>query len=480
MPAAANQPPSAPEAPTHRILRKFAYLLSARWIREVLATVFFILLARKSAATYGEFMLALSLGAVLLLMGEFGLNLPLVSLLHDKERQPGEALGQVLFLKGVLLVGALGGSIAFIQWQGYSRDLQQLMLVIGTGVALEALATTFFVAFQVEGRQDIEGRIKALGAGVGFGYGLLTLILGAAPLTIAFFKIIETLVFIALGAYLLTRRLTLQLPSLQGVWSIAQRGLVFALIEIAAIIYNKANLFFLQRYGGADGVAQYSVTNQTVEGVSAVVSGLLLQSVLFPVFVKLWEKDKTQVSRLAQKTATWLLTAALPLMFVLAVESDRVIPLIYGPHYQEAIWLQKILVVTIICGFLHNLAALLMISMRRERLLLVFYLSGLVINLLACGFLIPYFTLLGAALAMILTKVAVASLTIFYCQRQMRLIPREPFIRLTGAALAGLLAYFLTKPFLLRGLAETLALIPILILAWRWWRQDSQEGTKKS
>ncbi|MDD5643756.1 MAG: hypothetical protein PHX53_19045, partial [Syntrophales bacterium] len=207
---------------------------------------FFILLARRSAATYGEFMLAISLGAILLLVGEFGLNLPLVSLLNDKERQ-GEALGQVLFLKVVLLVGAFGGTLIFVHWQGYAPGLQQVMLIIGMGVALEAVATTFFVAFQVEGRQDLEGRIKAAAAAAGLGYGIVTLLLGAAPLTIALFKIIETLVFIVAGAYLISRRLVVRWPSLKGIWSIAQRGLVFALIEIAAIIYNKANLFFLQR-----------------------------------------------------------------------------------------------------------------------------------------------------------------------------------------------------------------------------------------
>ena len=464
-----SSPPAA--APSHRILPKFAYLLSARWVREVLSFFFFILLARRSATTYGEFMLAISLGGILLLVGEFGLNLPLVTLLTDKERH-GEALGQVLFLKGVLLVGAFGGTLVFMHWQGYAPALQQVMLVIGMGMALEALATTFFVAFQVEGRQDVEGRIKAVGAAVGLGYGLVTLILGATPLTISFFKIIETLVFIAAGAYLITRRLALRWPSFKGIWSIAQRGLVFALIEIAAIIYNKANLFFLQRYGGATGVAQYSATNTVVDGLSGVVSNILLQSVLFPLFVKLWDTDKTQVSRLAQNTARWLLAAALLLMFFLAVESDRLIPLVYGPQYKDAIWLQRILVANIICGFLHNLAALLMVSMHRERLLLVFYLSGLAINLAACSLLIPAFTLLGAALAIILTKVTVASLTISYCQRQIRLIPLKPFIHLAGAALLGLAAYFLTRPFILRGFAESLAMLPTLVLAWTWWRQE--------
>jgi O-antigen/teichoic acid export membrane protein len=96
------------------------------------------------------------------------------------------------------------------------------------------------------------------------------------------------------------------------------------------------------------------------------------------------------------------------------------------------------------------------------------------VNLLACSLLIPTLTLLGAALAIVLTKVAVASLTVSYCQRQISLIPRGPFIHLALAGGAGLLCYFLAKPLLPRELAEALALAPILGLACYWWRGQNK------
>jgi O-antigen/teichoic acid export membrane protein len=345
------------------------------------------------------------------------------------------------------------------------------MLAIAAGTVLEALATSFFVACQVQGRQDREGRVKALGAGVGFGYGIIALLLGAAPLTIALFKLIETLTNLVAVALLIIPRLRPRLPSFRGIWTLAQQGLVFALIEITAIIYNKANLFFLQRYGGATAVAQYSVTQETVEALSGIISILLLQSIIFPLFVKLWEVDRNQVSQLAQNTARWLLTAALPLMWILFIESDRIILLIFGPQYQDAIWIQKYLVVTVVSSYLHNLSVFLMISMRRERVLLLFFLCTLAVTLGACSLLIPANPLLGATLAMIIAKVTLAALTVSYCQRQVGLISREHLLRLAGAAAAGLGAFFLAGPFLPRELAEALALAPLAALAWRWWRK---------
>ena len=231
----------------------------------------------------------------------------------------------------------------------------------------------------------------------------------------------------------------LRLPSWERLGSTLRLGLIFALIEVSAILYNKANLFFLQKYAGAHGVAQYSVTWQTVDGISGLVSSLLLQSILFPLFVQLWESDRARVSQLAQNTARWLMVAAVVVMFVLFIESDRIITLVYGPKYVEAIWLQKILVVTVAFAFFHNLAAFVMISMRLQRLLLIFYLGGLGFNLLWCSLVIPRAPLLGAALAMVLTKGGVAALTVSFCQRRLGLIPRRPVLQVGLAVLVGAL-----------------------------------------
>jgi O-antigen/teichoic acid export membrane protein len=456
-----------------RILKKFAYLLSARWVREALQAVFLIYLARLSSTTYGEFMLAIGLGSILLLVAEFGLNLPLVSLMSKKDGDPNAALSQVTILKGSLLVLALLGVLGFMAWQNYSMPLRQIMFLLSAGVGLEALSNTFFVALQVQGRQDLQGKIAALAAGLGFGYGILALILGAPAPVVAAFKPIESLINVG-GSYLLVRsqgRLRLTWPSLGKLGSTLRLGLVFAVIEVSAILYNKANLFFLQKYAGANGVAQYSVTWQTVDGISGLVSGLLLQSVLFPLFVQLWESDPARVSQLAQNIARWLLAAALTVMFVLFIESDRIITLIYGSNYGDAIWLQKVLVVTVAFAFFHNLAAFLMISMRLQRLLLIFYLCGLGFNLLWCSLVIPRAPLLGAALAMVLTKGGVAALTVSFCQRRLGLFTRRPVFQLGLAVLAGALLYLVGHGRLSREAAEILALAPVLGLAGRWWLQ---------
>ncbi len=99
---------------SHRVLRKFACLLSAHWFREGLQTLFVISLARRNTTTYGEFMLALSVGQILLFVAEFGLNQHMVPLLVHKDTEQGDILVQVSMLKGILLAcGCLGMFFSF-------------------------------------------------------------------------------------------------------------------------------------------------------------------------------------------------------------------------------------------------------------------------------------------------------------------------------------------------------------------------------
>lgn len=454
--------------PGHGIISRFTHLLSAFFVREVLNSVFLIYLARKSTTSYGQFMLAVSLGQILLFISEFGINQHLVSLLV---REPGaKALSRVTGLKtGLLTLGGLGIAV-FVFWQDYSSVLKAVVLILGAGVGLEALASSFFVSCQVRGRQDLEGRVRIIAAVFGFGYGLIALLLGASPVIVAFYKLIETL--LNLGLMILLGRQTMGLRfqriRLREVWGTGRQSLIFTLIAVSSILYNKVNVLFLQRSAGAEGVAQYSATWQLVDGITCIVSAILLRKVLFPLFSGLWERDSGEFMRMARSSASWLIAAALPIMFVLYCESDRLVPLIYGSGYTSAAWTQKILAVTVLIGFIHNLAADIMVSMKREKTLLVFYVIGLVTNLVLCAVLIPSSPLMGTVMAIVLTKAFVGLMTVAYCQVRLRLIPWWPVLNLCLAAGAGMILYFSTKEILRREAAEFIAIAPVLILALYW------------
>lgn len=480
-----NLPVAAEPPRSHRIFSKLASLLSARWLTEILQALFFIYLARLSTSTYGELMLAISLGSIIRLIAEFGLNLPLVGLLHQKEGDTQGVLSQMVILKTGLLSLAFLGAVGFVYWQQYAGPLRNFVLIITLGMGLEALSTTFFTALQVQGRQPLEGKVRALAAVIGYGYGFAALYAGAPFLAVAFFKPLEVFITLVGGVLGVGIRGLLRWPSWASLRATFRGVLIFAVLEVTAILFNKANVFFLQKFGGSEQVAQYSATWQMVDGCSAITANLILQSILYPLFVKFWEVDRGEVARLARASARWLVGVALVSMIVLAAESDRLIPLIFGPNFGDAVWLQRYLVITILFSFLHNLAGFLLISMRLERLLVIVYLAALAFNLIFCWLVIPHNPLLGAAWAMILTKGGMALVTFGFIQRRMKVFPLEDTLVAAGTTLASLLVGWLSLLVLRRGwalLVGVLVLFGLLQYFWaiRWPLREKGRRAPKS
>ncbi len=471
--------PPGPAAPHHGILGKFLKLAGAQWMRDSLHTLFLILLARQSANTYGGFMLAFGLGQFILFLGEFGLNQPLVTSLSRRYARTGEILAQYSVIKAVLFAAGLAGVVGMAWQQGYDAQLVGLVAVISLGVGLEPLSGTFFVACRVRGRQDQEAMIRAVAAVLGYGWAFATLFAGAGPLWMALFKVVENAANLAGGLVVTLRgerlaRLDLGRKAMLRIWGTTRNGAPFLIMALAAITYNKSNLFFLQRAGGQEAVARYSVTWELVDGVSVLVCSLLLSNVLYPLFSRLWKTGREEFHRLARLSAQWLLALALPIVFVLTVESDRLIGLIYGPDYAEAVWLQKYLAPTVLVAFLHNLAAYLMLSQGRQRLLLFIYLAGLALNLTLCAALIPSTPLAGAALAILVTKAAVAVATTGYCQKTVGLFTWRTLSPILLAAGLGMVLYLGLGPFVFRELSDAAAIAPMLTLLARLWRRRIQ------
>lgn len=454
--------------PRHGVLAKFGALLLSRWLKEGLQALFLICLARVSAPRFGEFVLALELGAVVLLAAEFGLNVALVPHLGGDPEEAEAALKRIACLKAFLLGLAFLGLWGFVSWQGYPAELRRVVLLIAGGVGLEALASTFFTCLQVQGRQAAEGRLRAAAALLGLGYAFFTLAAGAPGPVVALFKVWENLANLAGVLVLLGRSRPRGWGGLKfrGLWATLCQGLPFGLLAVLSALLSRVNLLFLQAYGGSGTVAQYGAAWPLVDGLHAVISGLLLQSVLYPLFVRLTTEDPAELTRLAQHTARWLLGLSLLIALALAMERDRLIPLIFGPQYPEAVEVLGILVYSVPFVFLQSLAGFALLTLRRERLLAAFFAGGLVFNLAFCSLTVPRWPLAGAAWAIVFSRMLVSGAALAALQRQVPLLEGRTAGRLLLAAGLGWALCRGLSPLLPREAAELAALAPLAAALW--------------
>ena len=452
------------------IPRRLGYVLCAQWTRDIAWTAFTILLARHSQIILGQIMLALSLGYLVRMAVDAGMNEFLLSSFARRDSRPLSLLGEITWFKLGLLFLALLASWVITGVLGYEFRLRIITLAIAGGLGLDAVTDSFFVLCQARGRQDVEMRIRVPAGLIGIGFGIACTFTHAGPIWIAMYKPVESVILMAFAVKALDRN-PLGSFSLERLRQLGQRlkqGVIFTCMAFCAMFYNKLNVFFLKAHGGNAQVGSYSVAWETVEGISTLVSGALLGKVVFPMLTKLWQENREAFRALAGQTARSLWAVALPVIYLLFVESDRILVFVYGPQYANASSVQRLLTPCVATAFLHNLAAYAMISMRCQWSLLWFYVSGLVLNVLLCIALIPSFKPEGAALALTLTKVWVAVLTVGVFQYAVRPMNHRQWILLIAAGCAAFGLWHGLGQFLPREFAELAGLAPLLMLLWRW------------
>ncbi|MBQ4566720.1 MAG: oligosaccharide flippase family protein [Desulfovibrio sp.] len=452
------------------IPQRLGYILGAQWTRDVSWTIFTMLLARHSPAVMGQIVLALSFGYLVKTTADVGLNEFLLSTFARGETRPRALLSEVSWLKLAMLLLALGFTWLFTGWQHYSPELRLIVLAIAAGLGLDAVCDSFFALCQARGRQDVEMRIRVPAALLGFGTGIVCILLDAPPICIALYKPIESVCCLLFALKALGRNPLAQV-GLEGMLDLARHmksGLIFTAMSLCSMAYNKINVIFLKQHGTDADVGRYGIAWEAVEGISVLVSSALLGKVIFPLLTRLWQQNREEFRKLAGQTARTLWAGALPVIFIICVEGDRILPLIYGPHYLSAVPSLQLLTPCLATAFLHNLAAYAMIGMGRHKLLLLFYASGLLVNLFCCFVLIPLMPLEGTALTLTITKVWVAILTVSFFQFAARPMSLGQWLLLLGAACASLALWYALRGVAVREVAELAGLVPLLALFWRW------------
>ena len=467
------------------IPRRLGYILGAQWARDLAWAAFTILLARHSKDMLGQIMLALSYGYLVKTVADVGLNDFLLSTFARQEVRPRVLLSGVTLIKLALFAVAL--CIAWIVTGSleYTPALRLTVLCIAAGFGLDAVSDSFFALCQARGRQDMEMRLRVPAALIGIGCGILCILLDAPLIVIAMYKMLESLICMALACFALGRN-PLAGINVSTAVELARRmkhGLVFTGMGLCAMFYNKINVFFLKQHGGNEAVGSYGVAWEMVEGLTVVLSGALLGKVIFPLLARLWKEDRKAFRRLSGQTARSLWAAALPMIFVICVESDRLLPLVYGQEYLSAATAQRLLTPCLATAFLHNLAAYAMIGMQRYNLLFLFYLSGLALNIVCCYMLIPSAPLEGAALALTVTKIWVALLTVSFFQWAVKPMTAGQWALLLATCFISFALWWGTGLILPREAAEAAGLVPLLalLLAWRPpapFESDATQGNR--
>jgi len=178
----------------------------------------------------------------------------------------------------------------------------------------------------------------------------------------------------------------------------------FAVLLILAVFYLRASLILVGLLKGDYYTGLYGSAFKFVEAMILIPQSLALA--LFPLSSRLLLKDKKRLEKVYQKGLIVLFLFSLPFVLVLGLLPRLIIGLAYGQDYLQAAPVLALLGASLILFFLNALPGNIIQNSPKFKKFLPWAALNFIITLVLCLILIPRYSIVGAAWAVIGGEVA--------------------------------------------------------------------------
>lgn len=231
-------------------------------------------------------------------------------------------------------------------------------------------------------------------------------------------------------------------------WVIIKRSFPYALLILLMMLYTRVDAVMIERLH-INGKVETGIYAQAFRILDAfVMFGLLFTNLLFPIFSKLIN-DKLSIKPLLDSASRLLFTFALVTAIGGYFYASEILSLVYDSHIESSVAVFKTLMLTMIPLCMVMVYGTLLTANGSMRILNIFAMSGLVINLILNWFFIQLWGASGAATATLITQsiVAVTQLVFVWKYFALEFLPQLFFRYLTMLVLLLLTGYFLQLQF---------------------------------
>lgn len=187
------------------------------------------------------------------------------------------------------------------------------------------------------------------------------------------------------------------------------------LANALGMIFVSSDSVILGYLGGITATGWYNAAYRIV-GMLMLPSALMLSS-FFPVLSRFFDESRAHVQRIYNLYREVTVIIALPMIVGGIVLAPRIIPFLYGESYVPAILAFQILITIAGVNLLYNPYGAMFVVANKQKAILAINAIGAVLNILLNIFLIPRYSLYGAAVATLVTYLLVLCVTIWLSTR---------------------------------------------------------------
>ncbi len=372
---------------------------------------------------YGIFTTALSIATIFEMFTDFGLRDISIRNVSREKQLTEKYLGNLLIWKSLLCVVIYGLMILIVNMLGYQGEIKTIIYILTVSAFLKNMKYTLRIFFQAHDKFGWDTVLVLIERVSLLGFGLAALFRWKAllPFTICFslvraFDFLITL--IAVRWKIAPIKLNFQFDFMKKLQLEAfPLGFFFIILTVFAYI-DTVMLSLMRTY---EEVGLYNAAFRIYEGITIIPTIFWL--VFLPRLSELYATDKAYHQRLAIKSVKYMFLTGLPTLTYGILFSDFFIHFFFKEEFTPAIFTLRLLFLGLAFEYPNWMLNATLISMNRQRVIMVLGSIGLTCKIILNFFMIPFYGYNGSAVATILSELVIFAGIISYLYRYHIKIP---------------------------------------------------------
>jgi O-antigen/teichoic acid export membrane protein len=328
--------------------------------------------------------------------------------------------GLISLASALLLIAGL---YLLIPHLGYLPQTQMGLYIIALALIPESLNIVLYATFISHQKAEfitatsvvvILGRISVSLLALYLGFGVISLIVVYAAFS-----------YLSLLMYLFFLRRHILAPqwefSRQFLWRMLRDLKVFAALAVLNGLFSQSEVLILSLMGGETQVGYYSAALKLVSIWAMLPTAYMTAT--FPVLSATFQESRPAAVDIQNRSLKYLMALAFPLAVGMTVTAGVIIPLIYGPGFQESIEVLRILAWYLPLIFCNMVLWRVLIVRGEQRTVFQVQFVTEILQVLLAVWLIPALGCNGAAWAVLGGNLAYALLSIYYVRRDNTPLP---------------------------------------------------------
>jgi len=405
---------------SYTVAQNTSFLTAASVLQKAISFFYFIFVARMiQVENTGVYFFAITFTTIFVVVADFGMG-PVLT--REAARYPDRSqdyFNTVFWTKIVFGAGAYLLVVVLANVLNYPPLTKTLIYVSGITMFLDNLLTAFYSIFRAR-KNLIYESIGIIGS------QFTTLVIGTVAL-LNHWPLVWLIIAYTIPSFLNLIFISRCIKKvynirLNFVWNSSvfkiflATALPFALAGIIGRLYSYSDSLLMSKMLTAKELGWWSVSYKVTFAFQFIP--VALSASVYPVFSSLFMGERTAIGPLFEKAWRYLFAIVFPLAFGLMAIAGQVVPHVFGQQYLPSIVPLRILLVSLIFGFLGLITSALLNATNRQKtqtkLITVTLVVSIVLNLI----LLPTLRIDGAAIAALVSNAILCLAGLYLASRQ--------------------------------------------------------------